>query len=209
MPVRTKLALAGLTAALLLGFTVSPVSARSLSLSRQHFRITWVRLKFFDQEGVVFTDCPVTMEGSFHSQTINKVVDSLIGFITRAVVFEARCTQETSARFLASSLPWHIKYKAFGGTLPRIASVRVLIRGIAYESSIRGVPCLFVENGTNSISGEFFLEPTGIVLGFAFDPSTRIAVRPGGICLIPEAGLERTGEVFVLNTTTRITIRLI
>ncbi|HEX4806727.1 MAG TPA: hypothetical protein VFU94_12580 [Conexibacter sp.] len=208
MSMRTRGALVGLTATLLLAFAVSAASARSFSLSNRNFRIVWARLSFFDENGVRETLCPVTMEGSFHESTIRKVIGTLIGFITRVAVNEALCTGPT--RFLtAETLPWHVTYQGFSGLLPRIASLRVLVRSIAYENTINGVACLFKENGVNSISGEFSIEGGGAIISFEFDERTRIARFGGELCFVTEAGLKNAGEVTLLGATTRIIIRLI
>ncbi|HKG38162.1 MAG TPA: hypothetical protein VKB25_04170 [Conexibacter sp.] len=200
--------LAGIVAALTLAFAVDAAPAARLSLSNRNFRITWRELKFFDVAGPS-TVCPVTMEGSFHSATMRKVIRALIGYITRATVNEAACVGEGRARFLQATLPWHITYASFSGTLPAITRMRVLISGISYESVLNTIPCLFRGEGT-LIGGEFIREAGGAITGFEFDHSTTLPPLPG-VCedFGINGGLERVGTVALLGTTTRITLTLI
>ncbi len=207
-----KLALAGIAAALFLSFTVTSASANRLSLSNQNFRITFAELKFFDVpvEPGRETKCPVTLEGSFHSRTLLKIVGELIGFVTRARVNEAGCRPEGDfATFLEASLPWHVTYQGFTGRLPAITRIRVLFANVAYESRFPFLRCLFEENGLESISGEFIREAGGAITNFEFDHSTTIAFFRGEIVCPEHAGLEGTGPVVLLGLTTRITLTLI
>src|SRR5689334_17296468 len=105
MHARTAGALTAIVSVFVLAYAVGVASARSLVPSHESFRITWTELKFFDEGGArLSTTCPVTMEGSFSMRTILKVPNSLIGFITRAIVRENACT-EGPARFLQETLP--------------------------------------------------------------------------------------------------------
>ncbi len=206
-----KLALAGIAAALFLSFTVTSASANRLSLSNQNFRITFAELKFFDVpvEPNLQTRCPVTLEGSFHERTFIKVVGELIGFVTRAIVNEANCSERRFATFLQTSLPWHVTYRGFSGTLPQITRIRVLFASIAYESRFPTIRCLFRER-EESISGEFIREAAGAITNFEFDHSTTIQFFRGEEPFCPpRAGLEGTGPVTLLGATTRITLTLI
>jgi hypothetical protein len=87
-------------------------------------------------------ECHVTMEGSFHSRTISKVLEALIGYITRATVDSTNCTGG-SARSLTETLPWHIRYGGFTGTLPTITSVNTRLIGFNYLIQVGGTACLF------------------------------------------------------------------
>jgi len=133
MHTRSKLALAGLAATLLMAFAVNSASANHLSVSSQNFRLVWTALTFFG-EGTGSTEntiiCPVTLEGSFHSSTLAKVIGALIGHVTRATVVGTSCTGGR-ATILQETLPWHVTYEGFSGTLPRITAVRLLLRNTA------------------------------------------------------------------------------
>src|SRR5436853_5582788 len=120
MRTSAKLGLTALVAALLLSAAVTTASARTLSASTQNIRVTWRSLEFVSP--VVTVRCQITLEGSFHSRTIAKIERSLIGHVTRVTVKTESCTngQPTAE---TSSLPWHITYEGFRGTLPRIEEV--------------------------------------------------------------------------------------
>ncbi|HEX7290289.1 MAG TPA: hypothetical protein VF250_04090 [Conexibacter sp.] len=215
MHARTVGTLAAIVAALTLAFGVQAASARTFNWSNQQFRITWRELKFFDQGFAEFVAlCPVTMEGSFHSRTIAKVVESLIGYITRAAVSEALCRDPAGgaaeARFLPETLPWHIRYAGFQGTLPNITRIRVRILRVAYEDVIRGTPCLF-SGLTTPINAEFFREAFGVITAFEFEAATTLPAAAGNcVGLAIRGGLERISTTFtLLNSTTRITVTLI
>lgn len=94
-------------------------------------------------------NCPVTLEGSFHSATLmRKVSGGLAGNINRAVL--GRCNTERSwleqPQFLVATLPWHLRYSSFAGTLPRVTSVSWSITGFAFSAVERGffrLNCLY------------------------------------------------------------------
>src|SRR5436853_3228582 len=123
MRLSTKLGLTALMAAMLLAAAIGTASARSLSVSNQSFRVTWSKLEFEGGLGIP-TQCQVTLEGSFHSRTIAKVLRSLIGAITRAVVKTESCS---GGRATVGAPPWHVTYQGFTGTLPRILTVVIAL----------------------------------------------------------------------------------
>jgi hypothetical protein len=94
MRTSSKLLLAGLTAALLLSFAVSGAGARRLSVTNRDFRIVW-RSLHLGSTGGVSVDCPLTLEGRFHSSTFAKVEGALIGQMTRSTVVPGTCTGGT------------------------------------------------------------------------------------------------------------------
>ncbi|HEU4721161.1 MAG TPA: hypothetical protein VFS59_07330 [Gemmatimonadaceae bacterium] len=108
-------------AALLLSMAVGTASARNLSISNPNIRVTWSNLEFV---GTVTVRCQLTLEGSFHRNTIVKERGTLIGAITRATVKTESCT---NARLRTEGLPWHLTYEGFRGTLPNITEVFLLI----------------------------------------------------------------------------------
>lgn len=115
----------------------SVASANRLGFSSTTFRITsgaGIR------EGDVI--CPLTLEGSFHSNTFTKTLGSLIGYITRAALEEERCSGGR-ARYLRETLPWHIQYAGFSGFLPNIASITTHVIGLGILITRSGVSCLY------------------------------------------------------------------
>jgi hypothetical protein len=149
---RSKLLLAGLTAALAFGALISTSSANRLALSGQQFRATWNKLKF---EGFATVECHVTIEGSFHSKTISKVLEELVGYVTRVTVDETRCTNG-SARALTEFLPWHIRYGGFTGTLPIIETLLLRVvpgKFLVQVAGIAPAKCLYTSSTTSPMKG--------------------------------------------------------
>jgi hypothetical protein len=143
MKLRTNAVLGGFIAALMLSTLVTPASAARLSVSMawntRGWRATWsgltVRSPFFT------TTCPLTLEGSFHTNTFSKTRSALLGYVTEAR--GGSCAALLSISPLRGSLPWHLQYEAFTGTLPNIATARLKI--IGFELLIRessGITCL-------------------------------------------------------------------
>jgi hypothetical protein len=209
------LIVAGLLATLAMVFATSSASARSFSLSNQQFRITWTMLLLYTEGAGVNprTECPVTLEGSFHSRTIAKVRERLIGYVTRAISPNARppCAVDGSYAFLNESLPWHVTYESFTGALPRIETIRVAIHGVNVKLRI-GMECLYQDRGEAAgevLTGEFRREGGGAIT--TFTPVGGVLRRFLVATCPPNMFIERTeGEVFLLNSSTvRIRLTLI
>ncbi|HZV73606.1 MAG TPA: hypothetical protein VFF79_07820 [Conexibacter sp.] len=213
MRTHTKLALAALTATLVMALAVNTASANRISISNQAFRVVWSPLNLIGEGSSVRVTCNITIEGSFHSRTIVKTLGSLVGYVTRAIA--GGCT-ENSTTVLTATLPWHITYEGFSGRLPTISRVRLLLRGTAYITQIFGglVECLYADAGRSAeenTAGEVLL--TGSSANeFKADESIRIPfVRGSGLtenCPMRE-GFTGTGQVTLLGATTRITVTLI
>jgi len=156
-----KALLGGALLVALLSTAASPVSANRLSFSNSQstrgWRATWDRL--FLSEGTATFTCLLTLEGSFHSNTIAKTRSALVGHVT-----DTRITCPTlTMTVLRANLPWHLRYEAFSGTLPRITSVRLTIVGL--ELSIRNgsFTCLVRSTEANPLSETLTREAGGIV----------------------------------------------
>ena len=125
-----------------LSLFVSVASAGRLSISNQTIRAAWSAM------GMTFGStgfrCPVTLEGSFHARTFTKVLTTLLGMITRASINATPCAEAMSeVRWLTATLPWPIRYRGFGGTLPRITFVEVGVIGLAFLMRIGAKGCLY------------------------------------------------------------------
>lgn len=220
-----KLILTALAASLLLSAAVGTASARNLSVSNRNIRATWARLEF-EVGGGSTVICPVTLEGSFHSQTVAKVRNSLIGAVTRATVKQESCEGGTGAAFngvdryngttTPNTLPWHITYDSFAGTLPTITSVRILLS--RFRFGIERSPCAVqVGNETDIVFADAALGAGGVVNSLTpVEGSNRATIIRTdrdflGACPRPGATgvLKGTGSVMLLGTTTRISITLI
>lgn len=212
-----KIMLTALTAAVVLASAVGAASANRLSISNRGIRVVWTPLNF--GSGITRIECNVTLEGTFHSNTIVKRERALLGYITRAAIGrpcsglgEAFVFNGTES-FLgdrSNSLPWHITYEGFGGTLPRITKVNLLLRGLRF--GLVGFFCLATYGGpTANIRGEANLEAggSGRVTNLTPEPEAFLRITEGGgTC--PEPGrFEGAGVVTLLGNTTSIIIRLI
>jgi hypothetical protein len=133
-----KLLLATSTVAVLLGALVASASARNLFVSDQTFTATFASMEFRTQ--FTLSRCPLTLEGSFHSRSMAKVREALIGYIARAEL--GTCTGNP-VTLLTETLPWHIRYSSFEGGLPNIGLLRSSLIGFAAQiREVQGLPCL-------------------------------------------------------------------
>jgi hypothetical protein len=213
----SKILLTALTAALVLGAAVSTASARRIEVSNQSFRAVWTSLEFTGREpfgGTLIVRCPVTLEGSLHSRTLSKVSGQLIGYVTNAQVRgeEPPCEGGT-ATILSETLPWHIRYDSFRGTLPTITGVRVQLINASFLININpGIPCLFSSTTARPAFG--IIEITGgVATKLRADETSQIprfnAPLNSGFCPA-EGSFKGTAELFLQgSTTTRINVRLV
>jgi hypothetical protein len=204
MRTTVKLQLVALAAALLLVSAVSSASARSLSTSSQTLRTTWTNLEFTNAFGFGFIRCAVTLEGSFHSRTIGKVLNSLIGAITRADV--RACT---GGEAIPQALPWHVQYGGFSGTLPNITGLTLILSRLRFHLVI---PNCDAEYGieTDAIRGTVALGAGGVANSItpSNDRANRFRLNEG---LCPSQGGFRNASTTLtaLNSASRITVTLI
>jgi hypothetical protein len=203
-----KVGLTALIAALLLSAALSTASARRLELSNQRFRVAWSRLEF--QSAFLTGACQVTLEGSFHSATIPKMARLLIGAITRVNIKKESCTNG-EALVDSATLPGHITYESFTGTLPSISSVRLLLTRFTFWVATFGARCTY---GTSTGNMTFSANLTAgeiTTLTPVAGSNTASLLEGGGLCpgsvsLLSEA---TDGTLTVLNSAARIRIRLI
>jgi hypothetical protein len=210
MRTRSKLIISALAATLLMSFAVSSASASRLSVSNRNFRAVWSLLTL-EAAGAVI-NCPVTLEGSFHSATLAKRVGALIGHISRASVRGglAECLNTGTATI--SALPWHVTYGGFQGTLPRPTGVVLQLIGARFTvDPAGGLPACTATTSTGSPArGIANLEAGGIVTGLTADPSAEIPLSEGFGCALFTGSFSGTGTVKLLgSTTTNIRVTLI
>jgi len=209
----TMLLLLAVAAIVTLAMTVGTASARRFEVSDQRFRAVWVNNPMvFETQGLGKAICRVTMEGSFHSRTLSKVSGQLIGYVTKAAIDTVNCGTTESVRpatILTETLPWHVAYAGFMGTLPRITKINVTLIGFSYRLEIVGTRCLYTSTVTEPARLEFEVnETTGQVSVLGVEPSAAIRGQAG--CLVPTTTLSGGGAVTVLGSeTTKITVRLV
>lgn len=208
---KMTLATGAFTVTLALALAVGGASGNRLSLSNRTFRITYVPLRFFGEGGLeAEIRCPLTLEGSFHSMTIVKTPRLLVGFVTRAAFGATGSCTGGAATVLQASLPWHVTYLGFNGTLPRIAGVRLGIARTAYLLEIGlGTTCLYEEQGVSQMDLTANVEASGAITGATMDNAIRLPLLRGTFGCPSEGGFEGTGSVTAQGSTTRITVRLI
>jgi hypothetical protein len=212
----------GLVAAFVLALGVGSAQARRFELSAQHIRAVWTRLPFNWGETI---ECPVTLEGSFHSRTLSKVSGALIGYITAANTIKGaeNCVGGWGMLFLTpeegfsgalNTLPWHVRYDSFEGMLPTIAGIRVDVVGFAirFRRVELGVTirCLYRSLETSPVSFIFRLA-AGVVTGLQADERSEIFWNSGETFCARRGHFVETpqGSVTVQGTATRVTVRLV
>jgi hypothetical protein len=208
-----RLLLTGLAATAILAAAVGTASAQRLSISNQQIRVVWRNLELSNTSTANVVRCPVTLEGSFHSRTIVKVRELLIGYITRARVSNEVCTGGR-ATILQEKLPWHLTYQSFRGTLPRIEEILLNLIRAGFLIEIPGVNnCAATTSLANPARGIALLNTTtGQVTGLRADETARIplSTAPGGFaCGLGSGFFTGTGAVTLLGTNCLIFITLI
>lgn len=208
---RTKFS-TGLMAMFILAIAVQTASANRISANEGRVRVAWSSLRLIAGEATI--ECPVTLEGSFHSATIRKVAGALVGHVSRASIRGANgagnCTGGNSSIY-QESLPWHIQYLGFTGTLPRMSGVRLwLVGGRIRIDPVGLLPaCNADATRENPSVGEILVEPNGLVTGLRSLSEFAIPLESGFCPFGGEARLEGTGTVTRLGSAGNITIRLI
>jgi len=199
----TRALVSAIAAAAVLAAGVGAATARIMSVSNQNFRWTWATLTF-RRTGEI--SCALTMEGSFHARTFPKVVNSLLGYVTRVT---GACNAATSI----GNLPWHVQYRSFFGTLPRIERMGVNIVGLWVLIREAATECLYITTPGSPAVGTFNRDTTtGVLTGLRLEETARIGLtmRLGGLFNCNEfLTLAGTAGVMLLGTTTAITLTLI
>jgi hypothetical protein len=221
MHTRTKLLITTLTAAVVLAAAVGTATARRLETSNQFIRVVWNALKFNEGGGGgPSVTCPVTLEGSFHSRTISKVSGQLIGYITRAALTRNGCVLAGGAENIrilngveepTNTLPWHVRYDSFEGTLPNIAGIRLQLIGAAFLLTAFGVSCLYKSTEASPAFGNALLNAGHVVTDLKPREEKTIPKFAGG-ALCPNTGRfssAAASTVSLLGATTSIIITLV
>jgi hypothetical protein len=198
-----KLLLAAAGATVLLGALVSSASAGRFEFSNQAIMAQWRSVEFNAAFGT--TRCQVTLEGTLHSRTMVKTVGSLMGYITRAILGPCATGSMT---ILTETLPWHVRYSGFTGTLPEIVSIIAHIIGFSKrEREQGGITCLERTTATRPAVITFHRDPITHVLTEA-GLSGRIGT--GAECFGAELTFTSdSGRVSVSNSATSVNVSLI
>jgi hypothetical protein len=205
MRTHAKHVLVALVAALALMIMSVSANARILEISNQGIRS--VMENFTIRGGGLTINCPLTLEGSFHSRTLAKTQGLLVGFITRAA-FRTPC-EGTTVRPLTETLPWHIQYQSFTGTLPIIERVKFNVIGFAFLINLLGTSCLYRSTLEAPFSTAFVLEERGVIRRLVVEELIRIRLASGGIVCPSEMSLSGEGSLTLLGTANPVRITLI
>lgn len=196
----SKLLLAAVTMVVLA--SAIDANAGRLSVTSQSFRITWLSISFRSAFGT--ETCPLTLEGSFHARTLPKTTNALLGYITRAALPSGQCSVG-AATLLQETLPWHMRYSTFTGTLPDIESISVKLVGMGIRVSEIFFSCLTTTEGTNPLILQMTREAGGTMTGVRVSAVSSIPGCSGGLAAESPA----SGFLTVLGATTRVTLTLI
>lgn len=217
--------LAALLAMSAIGLAAVGAHASKLSLEERGFRFTWTRLevKFTYAEATeTQIGCPVTLQGSFHSRTLAKARGALIGQVSTASVAEASCRAAEgsfSGKLQAlRTLPWHVTYQGFTGTLPLIQTIRIRAAGAAfrvYELPTFGMPvdnsCLFASTAETPLAFNVSVNARFELVNVRMEEAgPNMPFSTGGL-FCGSAPLQISGTAFVtrLASVTAIALRLI
>jgi hypothetical protein len=206
----TTSVIAAIAATLLLSIAVGVASANRIAQSEGRFRQVFPELHFGEGTTPGSNDvvCSVTMEGSFHSRTMSKVLEALVGYVSRAIV-SSTCTNG-SARVFTETLPWHIRYGGFTGRLPEITGINLRLIGSRFSihSNSLGTTCTSTTSAANPAKGIVHVEQPG---GAArtLETEGNAGIPTGFECLFVTGHFIGNSELFVLGSTTRITVTLV
>lgn len=196
----------------------SAAAATRFSVSSQTMKMTWNPLEF--RAPGVTVRCGVVVEGTLHARTFPKIIGNLVGNITTAFAVRP-CTNGTAWIYngseaneilggvLVTSLPWHVTYEGFVGTLPRPGRVKLSVSRARFmlRATVFGVTLLCVyTTGTNGIPvfDVNLSEATGEIQNVAAEGSIRS--ETGGC---PSGTLGGSGRVEVPILGHAITVTLI
>ncbi|HEX4804675.1 MAG TPA: hypothetical protein VFU94_02135 [Conexibacter sp.] len=218
MSTRARLLLAAAVTIAVLGCAVGAAGARRLNFEQQNFRIVWARMSI---TGNARVECSVTMEGSFHSRTITKVLEERIGVITRAMVNQFSCMggnyyayngmENLEGVVVGQSLPWHVYYEGFTGILPNIAGIVVSVEGVTFLVDILGVHCRYISTELVPAFAVISVNTTGTheILNWKWREERRIPIERATPGCAERAELAGAGTYTLLGNSIPVSVTLI
>ncbi len=161
----------------LLPLVAGTASAGGLGTSSRSLYITWDEPGPSGQLTIEASGmnigCDVRLLGEFHSTVMIKAWERLSGLIRHVEISE--CGGGIIS-ILNESLPWHVKYESFTGSLPGISSVRFLLNRVAFLIQTPFGQCLGIAEAGDPFGAEADLS-SGNVTGFSADSDRRIPVE--------------------------------
>lgn len=191
---------------LVLALTAATAPANRISISNRNIRIVWNKLNVTDAGGIVNVECDVTVEGSLHSSTITKTRGGLIGYVTR--VPQPQNCIGGGGTVLQETLPFHIRYDSFLGTLPRFGGERLQIVGATFRMNV-GFECLYKATAEEPVYMIDNVEANGLITGLSAESGTTIPRFEGSIFCPTTVRFTNTGRMTVLGTSANVMLRLI
>lgn len=177
MRTRSKLLLASVAATAIFAFAVGTASANRLEnpVAERGFRATWTSLTL--EAGGRRIACPITLEGSFTARTFAKRARTSIGLVNRAT--RGTCSEGTGS-ILTETLPWDVEYNSYGGTLPNIERVTLLLIRASFRAS-NGIACL-AGTEANEPARAIVRVNSGSITELEMDTSAQIGQAGGFFC---------------------------
>lgn len=206
MRTRSRTLLAALAAVTLCAAVTATASANRISLSTNQVRSTWSEFTVNSSGGSI--SCPLTLERTFHSTSLNKTVNLLLGYVTRAATDTSRCTGAGTATVLAET-PWHMRYDLFFGTLPAIGGFRISYVGMGFLVTILGQSCLYLSTAASPARVRVTLESRGVETGIRWLEEASVPFSRGSFICPASVTLAGTGTSTVQGETAPISVRLI
>jgi hypothetical protein len=161
----------------------------------------------------------MTLEGSFHSRTMTKTAGALVGYITRATI-KRPCTggtvwahngetNEVLGGTVSNTLPWHVRYNSFTGTLPNITAIAYELINVGYvvREGAFGVLCEYISNG--EAAGRLSLTWTEILFGLIRRYRYSVTGKRSATGGCPNANIRGDGTPTVLGSAAGISVTLI
>jgi hypothetical protein len=137
----------------------------------------------------------------------------LIGYVTRAIfgpVTNCVKTNVTNITTLTASLPWHLRYDSFTGSLPAITGLRLQIVGFAFLLTAFGQSCLYKSTATEPAFGIARREAGGTITELTADNTSTIPLNVGGgLCPTTFTFSGNATRVTKLGETATVTLTLI
>lgn len=131
---------------------------------------------------------------------------SAIGYVTRAI--GGACTGG-SITMLTATLPWHLQYESYQGTLPRMTSIAVRLVNANIEIEPGAfIGCLARTTEERPLRMWWLREAAGPIVFAVLDEAASIPLT-GFFCAAETGRVSGTGFVTVLNSLSLITLRLI
>jgi hypothetical protein len=194
---------------------VSSAWANRIEINANNFRISFLPGEpevISNNAGLETVRCPVTLEGTLHSRTIQKVSGALIGYVTKAFIRGGNGAGECTggrARFFSETLPWHVDFVGFSGILPNVTSLTFMILGLklGVEPNGSGVNCTATSSASEPHLYLLHVEAGAVTEATGMGTIRLAGPGPCGLARATAEGTTRM--VSLLGTTEGLRIRLI